>query len=202
MLKYFLLSLCVLHFAKALPVEEAKFETVEADFDESAENKTSENDFNANQFNNTERNLVPQPRYAQLNINEKTYTLFFQPVNWHAALELCNSQNQVLASVDNKDDTLKLLSTLSNYGLLYGGSGFWLGASDLSHCGTWSWIKNGQTLLYTNWGPGEPNNAGGNEHCLELLNNGQWNDFNCNENRRVICENRSFCTSYDAPIYG
>lgn len=46
----------------------------------------------------------------------------------------------------------------------------------------------GETLVYSNWAPGEPNNNGGAENCVEILTNGKWNDKNCKEQRLVICE--------------
>ncbi|XP_031217975.1 pulmonary surfactant-associated protein D [Mastomys coucha] len=46
----------------------------------------------------------------------------------------------------------------------------------------------GEPLVYSNWAPGEPNNNGGAENCVEIFTNGQWNDKACGEQRLVICE--------------
>lgn len=46
--------------------------------------------------------------------------------------------------------------------------------------GNWRWVNN-QPWTYTNWNPGEPNNAGGNEDSLEYWISGAlggWNDAN------------------------
>jgi hypothetical protein len=51
----------------------------------------------------------------------------------------------------------------------------WIGASDVAVEGTFDWV-NGDPFSYTNWYPGQPNNYGGNQHFVEMLNNGQWND--------------------------
>lgn len=47
---------------------------------------------------------------------------------------------------------------------------------------------SGEALVYTNWAPGEPNNNGQAENCVELFSNGKWNDKSCAEKRLVICE--------------
>ncbi|XP_035882641.1 pulmonary surfactant-associated protein D isoform X4 [Phyllostomus discolor] len=46
----------------------------------------------------------------------------------------------------------------------------------------------GESLVYSNWAPGEPNNSGGEEDCVEIFDNGKWNDKSCGEKRLVICE--------------
>ncbi|KAI8119985.1 hypothetical protein FF38_00762 [Lucilia cuprina] len=178
MLKYFVLSLFVLSL------------TWQA-FGEDSDSKESE--FGVSQFNDTDGNIIPRPRYAQLNINEKTYTFIFIPVNWYTAVEICNSQNQVIARVTSSEESTKLYDSLYKNGLLRADSSFWLGASDLGHYGRWSWITTGRPALYTNWSPGEPNNIYGREHCLELLGNGKWNDNDCENLKHVVCQNRPIC---------
>lgn len=57
--------------------------------------------------------------------------------------------------------------------------------------GEWVWTGNVQAMgSYKNWAPGEPNNANGNEHCLEMDMGGQyqWNDNNCENRFNFICE--------------
>nr|XP_020766965.1 collectin-43-like isoform X2 [Odocoileus virginianus texanus]XP_020766966.1 collectin-43-like isoform X2 [Odocoileus virginianus texanus] len=49
----------------------------------------------------------------------------------------------------------------------------------------------GESLVYSNWASGEPNNKakdGGPENCLEIYSDGKWNDIECSEQRLVICE--------------
>ncbi|XP_066204748.1 pulmonary surfactant-associated protein D-like [Saccopteryx leptura] len=48
---------------------------------------------------------------------------------------------------------------------------------------------SGEPLVYSNWAPGEPNNSGGDEDCVEIYDtNGKWNDKSCAETRLVVCE--------------
>ncbi len=51
----------------------------------------------------------------------------------------------------------------------------WLGLTDEVKEGVFLWI-DGTKPSYTNWNPGEPNNADGDEHYGEMHPNGKWND--------------------------
>ena len=52
----------------------------------------------------------------------------------------------------------------------------WIGLSDQVTEGTYEWVT-GEPFDYSNWASGQPDNAGGNEHYIELLgSNGKWND--------------------------
>jgi hypothetical protein len=55
----------------------------------------------------------------------------------------------------------------------------WLGGF-LDEFGWWSWL-NGESIGFTNWAPGEPNNAGGTEDKLMIYRDGNWNDANTND---------------------
>jgi len=57
----------------------------------------------------------------------------------------------------------------------------------------WYW-KTGdhsrETMGYTNWYHGEPNDSGGNEDCILMWKNRnyQWNDGTCDDYYCFICE--------------
>lgn len=52
------------------------------------------------------------------------------------------------------------------------------------------WESSKQLLNYTNWSPGQPDNAGNNEDCVEIrgLFNYKWNDHVCSLKKYFICE--------------
>ncbi|KAL9702075.1 hypothetical protein quinque_005593 [Culex quinquefasciatus] len=56
------------------------------------------------------------------------------------------------------------------------------------------WITTGKQIwrpnFYLNWYPGEPNNAGGNEHCVEVYKESanRWNDKDCSVRQRFVCQ--------------
>lgn len=46
-----------------------------------------------------------------------------------------------------------------------------------------------QPLSYTNWSPGEPNDAGGDEDCAVLrFDTFKWNDYICGGKIFYICQ--------------
>ena len=54
----------------------------------------------------------------------------------------------------------------------------WIGLNDAQEDGVFAWTS-GQPVTFTNWSPGEPNNAVGGEAYVQLLGagNGKWNDL-------------------------
>ena len=40
---------------------------------------------------------------------------------------------------------------------------YWIGLNDAASEGTFAWVS-GEPVTYTNWAPGEPNNAGGEDY--------------------------------------
>ncbi|XP_045191095.1 uncharacterized protein LOC123547911 [Mercenaria mercenaria] len=75
---------------------------------------------------------------------------------------------------------------------------FWVGATDLVTENEWIWLPAQSPISeYTNWLPGQPDNANGNQHCLVLdANSGmKWRDDNCEDDRNFICEKQIDDTS-------
>jgi hypothetical protein len=65
----------------------------------------------------------------------------------------------------------------------------WIGAKrNTSDNQKFEW-NNKDSLIYSNWASGEPNNSGGKElfATMQLKNNGLWNDIS-NMNMNFICE--------------
>ncbi len=81
-----------------------------------------------------------------------------------------------LISVQSATENADLLQALSNQG--FSSNVIWIGFTDAALEGTFVWYDSAP-VTYSNWAPGEPNNAGGNENCTQIYPNGTWNDLNC-----------------------
>jgi gliding motility-associated-like protein len=81
-----------------------------------------------------------------------------------------------LISVQSASENADLVQALSNQG--YASNVIWIGYSDAVTEGSYVWY-DGAPLSYSNWAPGEPNDAGGVEDCTQIYPDGSWNDLNC-----------------------
>lgn len=70
----------------------------------------------------------------------------------------------------------------------YGTQYFWLSGSDMGHEGKFVWTNTGLRLTYTNMASGQPDNSLGNENCLEIRDQGKWNDNNCLVDNHFVCQ--------------
>ncbi|XP_054754188.1 alpha-N-acetylgalactosamine-specific lectin-like [Lytechinus pictus] len=71
-------------------------------------------------------------------------------------------------------------------------SAYWIGLRDTHQESDFQWTDN-TPYTYFNWGPGQPDNAGG-EDCVEVRNDGgndaermRWNDLPCHHIRAFFC---------------
>lgn len=128
--------------------------------------------------------------------NDKCFFLSRDNETFADALTLCKVVGKqygrvaTLATVDDAGTQKHLADLVSHTSSL----AFYIGANDLVHEGTWVWVSNGQTATYTNWGPTQPNNRGGAEHCAVITYAPQdgfvyhWTDEPCTNQLTYICE--------------
>ena len=120
--------------------------------------------------------------------------------SWFQAKAYCEDKGGRLAIVNSQADNEEIASQTS----AKGATDVWLGGTDSASEGSWEWAHTGISFTsspYTNWNPGEPNDLGGNEDCMEMrlsANDGQneWNDNDCvrdDRSRAVACE-------FDSPL--
>ncbi|MDH3486150.1 MAG: C25 family cysteine peptidase, partial [Myxococcales bacterium] len=84
-----------------------------------------------------------------------------------------------------------------------GGGDLWIGGDDQAVDGEWRWRdgdqfwqgdENGTPVggLYNNWSGGQPN-AGGDEDCTRMKGDGTWEDRQCADTERYVCEGPPIC---------
>ncbi|XP_060588901.1 perlucin-like [Ruditapes philippinarum] len=122
------------------------------------------------------------------------YHIFATPtLKWWDAMAYCGiyaDGEGSLASIESESEQLFLEKELKTKYPNPVQKDFWLGANDITHEGTWVWIKKDEYVqMYTNWAPGEPNSGTG-ENCLALFDMEQykWNDAPCDLPEGFICE--------------
>jgi hypothetical protein len=105
--------------------------------------------------------------------------------SWLSALESCAAMGMHLVTIANRAEDRWLNQTARSIST----ERWWIGYSDLLEEQVWIWVDDSASS-YTNWGPGEPNNAQ-DEDCAQLnrfSGSDAWNDERCDQELRFICE--------------
>ncbi len=119
--------------------------------------------------------------------NGRCYRFVEGEQSWRDAREECRAWGGDLVVIDDDTENVWLTFLRGN------DSRRWIGLNDRSDEGDYEW-SSGATSGYRAWADGEPNNSFFSEDCVELLprgdgdNRGRWNDTNCSDDRRSICE--------------
>jgi hypothetical protein len=94
------------------------------------------------------------------------------PTAWSEAEEKARSMNGHLTTINDAAENEWLRLNLVSFG------GFdrqpFVGLHDQAFEGTFQWLDH-ESVSYTNWAPGEPNNSGNEDHAV-ILASGVWND--------------------------
>ncbi|XP_039444675.2 perlucin-like [Culex pipiens pallens] len=116
--------------------------------------------------------------------NDKELT-FFEA--WHQ----CRSYGLRLAMVNSVVDDAKLKLAFAEKDFSQK-EVYWIAATNIGRNGSYVWITDNTPVIYTNFLPQQPDNYGGDEHCIEVGHGGigttQWNDRQCEKKSRYICE--------------
>jgi hypothetical protein len=103
---------------------------------------------------------------SQTNYNSHSYYRSTGSMIWTDAKQACIGMGGHLVTIANESEQTFVFNTWP--------SG-WIGFSDESVEGNFVWVT-GEPVTYTNWNPGEPNNAG-NEDYAQFVGGGKWNDL-------------------------
>ena len=111
------------------------------------------------------------------------------------AAEDCVAQKMKIARPNNDAENTWLRTTATTSGL----AAFWLGATDWTTEGQWSWPDgtlfwiggaNGAPAaggLYVNWAAGQPAGSGAGD-CMQMDASGTWGEVSCGKTAPYVCE--------------
>jgi hypothetical protein len=102
----------------------------------------------------------------QTNYNGHSYYRSTGSMTWTSAKVACENMGGHLVTITSSAENNFVFNTWP--------SG-WIGFNDEAVEGQWRWVT-GESVVYTNWNPGEPNNAG-NEDYAQFVSGGRWNDL-------------------------
>ncbi|CAB3379452.1 Hypothetical predicted protein [Cloeon dipterum] len=111
--------------------------------------------------------------------------------SWFMADKFCKSNGLELASVETIEESDALIAAFGS-----STDRFWLSGTDLGKEGTFYWSGVGKFIdAFWYFEDGQPDNANGNENCVQYFvhpdfNDAtyKWNDDKCNSPFRFVCE--------------
>ncbi|XP_073318887.1 lactose-binding lectin l-2-like [Pagrus major] len=124
--------------------------------------------------------------------NSRCYKYVATPLTWADAELYCLSEGANLVSIHSLEEDNFIKALIKNFD--HAERPTWIGLSDIHKEGRWMW-SDGCAVDFVFWWKGEPNNVGGNEHCVHNNHGNQWNDHQCSLTFPSICASRTACPS-------
>ena len=116
--------------------------------------------------------------------NGHCYLVVPRDKSWDGASAYCSSKNSYLLEITT-DTERKFVTELVRD---YRGYWFWTGATDRDTTGRFIYYHSKLPIPEKYWYKGEPNNLGGNEHCVEMNAFVELYDADCRDRTRFVCE--------------
>ncbi|XP_022112072.1 uncharacterized protein LOC110991164 [Acanthaster planci] len=110
----------------------------------------------------------------------KCYKFVRQLETWYDARAVCKQDaDGDLVIIETQEENLYIQDRVQD-------GDWWI----VSVEGDWRWVDCSTPSPWTlsNWGEGQPNNLNGNQHCGQILNDGKYNDWQCDRTMQFICE--------------
>lgn len=124
----------------------------------------------------------------------RCYSYFMEHVNYTTASDRCSSMDSSLASPKSLQENDFLVALVASDEQVY------IGLDDRATEDVFVW-SDGQTLSWSNWEYGEPNDYSGQEDCVHLQPDkaGQWRDTSCQAQYDFVCQ-KSLNTVVQCPV--
>jgi len=132
---------------------------------------------------------ISTPQLATSTFQGNTYEVYGTPTYFDDAKAFAESKQ--LNGIQGHLLTISSAEEENAVSVLLNGTpiqAVWLAAQDSTLDGTWKWVagkangntfwQDGTSLSYSNWRPGEPNNAN-DEDCATMVRESGWNDVSC-----------------------
>ena len=112
------------------------------------------------------------------------YYISTERKTWDEANEYCQNIDSSLLEIDSNEEAQFILDT---YPTRYG---IWVGAHDRAQQGQFVWQQSKQPVQKDLWAQYQPDNASGNEHCVDIWKypEGKLYDGFCNYHKYFVCE--------------
>jgi len=111
--------------------------------------------------------------------NGHWYAVVSASLTWIGARAAAEKLGGHLATITSDAENTFVLNLVNSDGFWSNG-GPWLGGYQMNDtegpAGNWHWVT-GEAFSYTKWGPGEPNNVGGEDYLHFANRSGLWNDI-------------------------
>ncbi|CAG2213716.1 CD206 [Mytilus edulis] len=140
-------------------------------------------------------------KYAwELDLCLKFYFAPTERLSWSQSRTRCQNESGDLIVVDSESKDKQFLVYLNEIHNMTSVQRWWIGGSDVWNEGQFEWIS-GQNITYTNWGPGQPDDASNdgttNADCIQYFfrqvdQSFAWLDLRCNSNISSSCESKAF----------
>ena len=133
------------------------------------------------------------PAYTE-QYNDHEYYFFADSVDWQTARKICEAKGGYLAIPNNAEENAFIISGMKKTSK----EESWIGITDIAQEGVWKDVK-GNSLTYTNWASGQPDNSQDIEDYGHLYSDGQWNDGrgygSMYRSIGFVCEFDTLCTA-------
>ena len=114
------------------------------------------------------------------------------------AKDVCQNKKSKLVEIDSREENTAIVNEVIKQRFRAQKQNFWLGLTDQEVEGDWRWTNGGERPSFTDWYPGEPNNAGSEGQNCAILNTkdgkNKWYDIPCHREKiawetfHALCE--------------